>query len=164
MKIQTYQNIAEWEQKQKLVSGEIAEKEDAHEKGLLHLSAHLLIINGTGRIFCRKRLDSELRYQGLWTTSVGVHVGLNDDYLAALKNSLPANKTMEWLGEFRVDDGYENEVCGLYLARMEENELPEEFKASRMFITANALENLAIEGKITPHLNEAYYLLWEKMK
>lgn len=162
MKIQTYQNIAEWGQNQKLAKGEIAEKEYAHEKRLLHLSAHLLIINRAGGIFCRKRPDSELRYRGLWTTSVGVHVGLNDDYLAALKNTLHANKAMGWLGEFRVDDGYENEVCGLYLARMEENELPEEFKASRMFITPDALESLAFEGKITPHLKEAYLLMGGK--
>ncbi|HII15625.1 MAG TPA: hypothetical protein HA362_04900 [Nanoarchaeota archaeon] len=162
MRIQTYQNVVKWVQNQKLVKEEIVDKEYAHEKGLLHLSAHLLIIDGIGGIFCRKRSDHELRYKGLWTTSVGIHVELDGDYLAFLKQSLPADIAIKWLGEFRVNDGYENEVCGLYFARVEENELPNELKENRMFITANALETLAIEGKITPHLKEAYLLLGAK--
>ncbi len=42
--IQTYKNI-DWKEGTTLDKGEVVDKETAHEKDLLHLSVHLLIID-----------------------------------------------------------------------------------------------------------------------
>ena len=117
------------------------------------------MINQSNEILCRLRGEDESRYPGLLTTTIGTHVELNENYLSTLQKYIPFELQLMWHGEFRVDDGFENEVCGLYMATIDSNKLPLEFKSDRRFLSKNDLENMIKKGKTTPHLQEAFYIL-----
>ncbi len=150
MQIQTYKFDSE-----KLIKNKIVDKKSIHENDLLHLSAHLLLIDKQGKICCRKRSKDSFRYADLWTTAIGTHVPLNSDYETLLKDFLPVELKIEKVGEFRVHDEWENEINGLYVGYIEETELPEEFMKDRKFIELNKLESLIGSNQTTPHLEEA---------
>jgi len=118
-----------------------------HDKGLLHKSAHLLIVNDIGEILCRKRGANEERYAGLWTSTYGTHVIGEDNYLQTLQKGFEVVNPV-WVGEFRVKDLFENEINGLYISRYIPNIISEDIK----FL--NVLELKLKE--MTPHLIEGY--------
>lgn len=163
MKIQTYHEPVHWSKGQCLLIDDVVNKKEAHKIGKLHLSTHLLIINSDGRIYCRLRGKKEHRYPNLLTTSIGTHVELESDYAKTLQKNLPTLMNLTWGGEFRVKDCYENEVCGLYTARMEEYDIPQEIRKGRYFLPIDSLEAHIRGEKTTPHLKEAYEL-WRKSK
>ncbi len=162
MKIQTYKEPENWQQNKILIKDIIVEKEEAHEDNLLHLSTHLLIVNGNGELMCRKRSEDEFRYKGQWTTTIGTHVELGSDYFKTLKKYLPNDMDLKYMGEFKLNDGFENEVCGLYVARLGEERLSQKFRNDRSFLSFETLERFICEEKTTPHLKYAYGLLGGK--
>ena len=131
------------------------DKKLIHEKGLLHKSAHLLIINSLGEILCRKRSINEERYTGLWTSTYGTHVIGEDSYLQTLKKGFDIKEPI-WVGEFRVNDKIENEINGLYISR----NIPKNISKDRKFI--NVLD-LKLD-EMTPHLNKSYELFVRSIK
>jgi isopentenyldiphosphate isomerase len=161
MKIQSYSESF-LEKYDQLVKTKIVSKEKAHLCNILHLSTHLLIVNDNDEILCRKRADTELRYTGQWTSTIGTHVELDFNYKSTLEKFLPINMEFEWVGKFRVKDGFENEICGLYTARLNENVLPKDFMENRKFLNKSELEKSILNNIATPHLKEAYKLLGDK--
>jgi isopentenyldiphosphate isomerase len=158
MKIQSYSESF-WEEDKELIETEIIEKDKAHLSNILHLSTHLLIVNDKNEILCRKRADTELRYTGQWTSTLGTHVELDFNYKSTLEKFLPIDMEIKWLGEFRVKDGFENEICGLYIAYLNEKMLPKDFMENRKFLNTGELEKHILDNIATPHLKEAYELL-----
>jgi hypothetical protein len=117
------------------------------------------LVDSNGSICSRLRGLDELRYAGLFTTTVGTHVEKNQTYLKTLKEFIPFLDNLDWVGEFRVRDDFENEICGLYLAKLDKELLPLEFITGRNFLNKVNLENNILNGKTTPHLKMAYNLL-----
>lgn len=136
-----------------------ASKEKAHQKGLLHKSAHLLMICD-GRILCRHRKKTEERYSDMYTTTIGTHVLNDDDYLDTLRPFLP-DKSLEliYVGEFFVHDEFENEINGLYVIDIGRNNLLDDFLEGRDFLSESELRDLITRNKTTPHLAEAFKLV-----
>lgn len=162
MDIQTYKQTLSWENGQKLMPELVLDKEEVHTKGLLHLSTHLLVRNKLGEILCRKRADGDFRYAGLWTTTIGTHVPINQWFEEILIEYFPVKKPLQWIGEFRVHDEFENEVNGLYTVQLENEVMGDEFTKDRKFISVSELEELIKQGKTTPHLSGAFELLQSK--
>lgn len=159
MEIQTYKNIVDWKSGNKLMADKIVLKEDAHELDLLHLSIHLILIDDRGGICCRKRPVDDFRYAGLWTTTIGTHVLLKQNYAQTLIPLLPVKMDIEWFGEFRVHDEWENEINGLYIGSINQVNLPIEFMSDRTFLSKKDLEKEITQSQTTPHLAGAYKLL-----
>lgn len=162
MEIQTYKNLDDWKEVSDLISDRVFTRKEVHKKGLLHLSAHLLIVDEQN-ICCRKRSEDDFRYAGLWTTTIGTHVLLGKDYELTIKGFLPASLKLNWVGEFRVHDQWENEVNGLFYTGCSAKDLPNEFLIGRSFITIEDLKQNIVEEKTTPHLKEALNLLYKKL-
>ncbi|MBT3865761.1 hypothetical protein HOF78_01515 [Candidatus Woesearchaeota archaeon] len=162
MKIQTYRQVDNWDKGTELYEGDVLEKALVHNEGLLHKSAHLLIVNSQGEILCRKRSNSEKRYSSLWTTTIGTHVELGLNYLETLRRNMPSEMVTKFLGEFRVKDLFENEICGLHVTLFESKTIPDDFLKDRCFFNRDDLEESISEGRTTPHLTEATRLLGEK--
>lgn len=162
MRIQTYHDTREWTEGYELEVLRDELKEDAHEKGLLHLSTHLLIIDPKNRILSRHRATTEFRYAGLWTTAIGTHVEAGKDYESTLRDLSPCPMNLDWVGEFRVRDEYENEVNGLHVSKMSIDELPAEFLTDREFLDLQTIDRLINLDRTTPHLAEAIRLLKQK--
>jgi hypothetical protein len=162
MQLQTYLQSDFWKDGDQLILSDIVDKETAHEKDLLHLSAHLLILDPQKRILSRHRKVDDFRYADTWTSSIGTHVLAGDDYLSTLTPLLPLKKVTSFFGEFRVHDPYENEVNGLYLMEVEEDELPTDFLADKQFFNREELMELINDSKTTHHLKAAVELLESK--
>lgn len=158
MKIQTYKQPRIWTPTQQLEPRKIVDKETAHKEDLLHKSSHLLIVEDN-YVFCRRRGDEEERYGGLLTTTFGTHVGLEETYLDTIRKHIQSAKKEKlfFVGEFRVHDEYENEVCGLYFIRRKEI-LPDigGYQERKSF---SELEKEISRQKTTPHLKEAHSLI-----
>ena len=73
------------EEDQIISQGEV---EEVHQKGLLHRSVHILIVNPQGKFYLRQRSFKKPRYPGYYTTSVGAHVPMGKSYDETAKNSL----------------------------------------------------------------------------
>jgi len=159
MDIQTYRQVENWISGQKLTEDKIVSKEEAHEKDLLHLSTHLIVIDLQGNILCRKRAENDFRYAGLWTTTIGIHVPLSQGYKEILIEYFPLKIDLKWVGEFRVRDEFENEVNGLYVTFVSDQNLDEAFMRDKKFISQDELDNLINKNNCTPHLREACLLL-----
>ncbi len=158
MRIQTYEEPKLWTSGTFLKPSIILEKEDVHAQHLLHQSVHLLLLDQNSRFYCRKRCPSEQRYPGMLTTTIGAHVELGRGYYETLEHLLPHSLQLHSLGEFRINDEFENEICGLYTATLEET-LPEEFRQNRFFLSLKSLELFIEKHQTTPHLAAAYYLI-----
>lgn len=134
--------------------------DEAHAKGLLHRSIHVLVIDDTGKIFIRRRPTNKPIYPDLWTSSVGTHVlkGMIPDTVAqmALKDFLGLERPLQRLGEQRVHDHFENEVITIYscransIATLNPNESSE-----GAFMTIEQIQQLGENDKTTPHLLSA---------
>ncbi|MBD3279803.1 MAG: hypothetical protein GF390_03785 [Candidatus Pacebacteria bacterium] len=161
--LQTYKQPNHWKDGDKLEKTEVVGKEEAHERGLLHLSAHLLIIDSQNRILSRKRKSDDFRYADLWTSTVGTHVLIENDYLSTLQELLPIHKPLEFIGEFRVHDDWENEINGLYIMRANEEDLSQAFLNDKKFFPKEELNNLVQRNKTTPHLKGGLELIMLKV-
>jgi len=151
-----------WLPEQRLEPAGVVNADDAHRAGLLHRSAHLLVLDSEGRVACRRRARDEKRYPGLWTTTLGSHVEVSESYKETLRRALASNRCrpfLGWIGEFRVADGIENEVCGLFHARINMLELPQAIRSGRAFVQRHELDNIIRETLATPHLIAALALL-----
>jgi isopentenyldiphosphate isomerase len=160
--LQAYQQLTEWKDGDTLTKTEAVDKEIAHQNDLLHLSAHLIIIDNQNRVLSRKRKADDFRYADMWTSSIGTHVLLNNDYLSTLKELLPLQKELQFIGEFRIHDEWENEVNGLYIMRANEDELPAPFLSDKKFFTIEELTSVIEQNKTTPHLKGGVELLKQK--
>ena len=57
-----------------------ASREEVHQNGLLHRSAHLLVFDGSGRVLLQKRSMVKDRFPGRWDSSVSGHVDSGESY------------------------------------------------------------------------------------
>lgn len=157
--LQTYKFPRNWKSGMVLEKVEIAGKQEAHEKNLLHLSSHLLILDKQHYILLRRRKSHDFRYADLWTSTIGTHVLVDNDYLSTLRELLPIQKPLEFIGEFRVHDEWENEINGLYIMKANEGELTQEFLNDKKFFSKEELSNLIQKNQTTPHLKGGFELL-----
>lgn len=144
----------------------ISPTETIHEKNLLHKAVHVLIINSKGQVFVRKRPLTKKVYPGMFTSSVGAHVALDETPDTAstvnlskyLGLSLPLTK----IGEIHIKDEFENEQVSIYVGRADEiPNLNEEQSGIRSrFMSIEEIQRLKNE-RITPHLREAVHLFQE---
>lgn len=72
------------------------------------------------------------------------------------------HNTIEWVGEFRVKDNFENEVCGLYILEIET--LPQEIEKHHYLLRQSSLEEEIRNNNVTQHLEKALRLFQSKDK
>jgi isopentenyldiphosphate isomerase len=131
--------------------------DEAHAKGILHRSIHVLVVDKTGRIFVRRRPASKPIYSDLWTSSVGTHVlsGMNPDEVAktALKDFLGLDVQLSKIGEVRINDQFENEFITVYFCSADSIVALDPSESSEgAFMFAAQIQKLDEAHKTTPHL------------
>lgn len=153
MRLQTYRAPAAWREGMALEEGPALDKEETHRRGLLHRSVHLLALDGEGRVLARRRSPEEPRYAGLWTSTVGTHVPAGATNERTLQEVLPSGTPLARVGEFRVHDEAENEVCGLFVTTA--HAMGPSLGPIHAPLRPDEIQALAREGRTTPHLAEA---------
>jgi len=145
-----------WQSDQELPVVGQASKAEVHARGLWHWSVHLLIYLVDGRVVLRRRGDDELRYAGLWTSTLGTHVPHDQDYARTVASFTGQDMDLIWAGEFMVEDSYEREVCGLFTATIPSMlHLPKALLHGRTALCAIQLAHVTAQGAMTPHLGSA---------
>src|SRR5580765_4365876 len=66
----------------------VAEKMNAHEKGLLHRAFSIFIFNEKGEMLLQKRAASKYHFAGLWTNACCSHPKPGEKVLAAAKRRM----------------------------------------------------------------------------
>ncbi len=127
----------------------------AHERGVWHFSAHLLVV-GDRSVISRRRHRGELRYPGLLTTTLGSHVASGSTPAQALRDAGQLYGVifddLAYLGVFEVDDGVEREVCTLWAAQTADIERTD---ADMVDVPVGFLDPF----RATPHLVQAMEIL-----
>jgi isopentenyl-diphosphate Delta-isomerase len=136
---------------------DIKSLDEAHAKGLLHRSVHVLVVDDTGKVFVRKRPLDKPIYPGLWTSSVGTHVlhGMNPGDVAqtALKDFLGLDTPVQQLGEQRIQDEFENEIITVYSCKANAiTGLNPNESSEGAFMTVEQVQQLGNAHDATPHL------------
>ncbi len=130
--------------------------EIAHKELLLHRSIHILVVNDGAEIYVRLRPQTKAIYPNLWTSSVGAHVlsGSSPDETAKkeLKNFLGLEVPLQKIGEQKVADTFENELITIYTCRSNSVALNKLEGDAGEFMNTEKINQLANEGKTTPHL------------
>ena len=101
-------------------TGEIVSREKAHQKGILHRTAHVWVIQKTGQgydILLQKRSEEKDSFPGLYDTSSAGHIPAGDEpmesALRELKEELgitASENELHYAGSFRIQ--YEKEFHG----------------------------------------------------
>jgi len=144
------------------VVGEVGVTE-AHEKGILHRTVHIFIINKEGKLFCRQRSFEKKVYPGYWSTSVGVHVSPGESYQETAKrgltNTLGIDCDLTFIGKSNIKDEFENEISATFIGHTAEDMKfnPNEIEGGRFF-TVDEVEELIKKENTTPHLAHALEL------
>lgn len=138
--------------------------ETIHRRGLLHRAMHVIVRNGAGAYYVRKRSAALELYPGVWTSSVGEHVFVGEDYddtaRRATREFLGLDVPLQPVGKTRVHDTIENELMAVYAARADQiPDLNPEHSETGAFLSLEALQRLVAEGSTTPHLSAAVKLL-----
>ncbi len=131
--------------------------DEAHAKGLLHRSVHVLVVNDAGEIFIRRRPSNKPIYPDLWTSSVGTHVlhGMSPDRVAqsALKDFLGIDARVQLVGEALVQDEFENEVISVYICKADTvTDLNPQESSEGAFMPIERIKQLGETHTTTPHL------------
>ena len=126
---------------------------------LLHRAAHVIVIDGKGRIYLQKRSPAKDIQPGKWDTSVGGHVDAGEDHEAGARREM--REDLGLAGELRFLYRYlwrtpcETELVEtfLHVAKAEPKIRPEEIDEGRWF-TLDEARVLVAAGTATPNLAE----------
>lgn len=136
---------------------DVLPSKEIHQKGLLHRAMHILVLNGHGQIYARKRSQHLELYPGVWTSSVGEHVFENETYeqtaARAAKEFLGLETPCNMVNKIRVQDNIENELVAVFTTQS--NNIPHlslEHSEEGSFLDRNRLHQLIDSGQTTPHL------------
>ncbi|QPJ65948.1 MAG: NUDIX domain-containing protein [Candidatus Nitrohelix vancouverensis] len=65
-----------------------ATRREVHQKGWMHRSVHIFVLNPAGDLFLQKRAESKDENPGLWDSSTSGHVDAGEDYDTAAHREL----------------------------------------------------------------------------
>lgn len=144
-----------------------ASREEVHQNGLLHRSAHLLVFDGSGRVLLQKRSMVKDRFPGRWDSSVSGHVDSGESYDQCI-----VREAMEEIGIrlaatperlFKVDacDETDQEFSWVYRTYSEGPFAPNEEEISEIgWFTGDEVSHLV---KTDPEsVSPSFALIWSK--
>jgi ribosomal protein L11 methyltransferase len=126
---------------------------------LLHRAAHVIVTDGTGRIFLQKRSLAKDIQPGKWDTSVGGHVDAGEDHEAGarreMREELGLDGGLRFLYRYLWRTACETELVEtfLHVAGSEPRPRADEIDEGRWFTLAEAAA-LVAGGLATPNLAE----------
>jgi len=141
------------------VLGRAARAECHRNPALIHRAAHVVVLDGAGRLYLQKRSLSKDVQPGRWDTSVGGHLAPGEDFDEGARREMREELGLE--GALRPLYRYlwcterETELVQTYLhvARGEPRPHPEEIDEGRFF-SPEELGPLLGTGTLTPNLEE----------
>ena len=96
-----------------------ATREECHEKGLIHRSVYVFILNSKGELFIQKRSPLKDLYPGYYTGSATGHVEYGEDYTQAalreLKEELGISPPIKFVSKFKCFSETEKELSALFI-------------------------------------------------
>ncbi|MDY0262301.1 NUDIX domain-containing protein [Syntrophotalea acetylenica] len=132
--------------------------------GLIHRVAHVLVIDGQGRLLLQKRSLCKGVQPGRWDTSVGGHLDPGEGYYEAALREMREelgidNVAIRFLYHSRLRNAFESENVATYLARYDGDIRfdPVEIDAVRFFSPEEIAARLG-EGFFTPNFEQEWHM------
>ncbi len=128
-------------------------------RALLHRVAHVIVVDGEGRVYLQKRPLAKDIQPGKWDTSVGGHLEAGEEPEAGarreMREELGLAGELRWLHRYLWRTDRETELVETFLhqAREEPRPDPGEIDEGRWFTLAEAA-GLVARGEATPNLAE----------
>jgi isopentenyl-diphosphate delta-isomerase len=134
----------------------VADKLDAHKKGLLHRAFSVFVFNSRGEMLLQQRAFSKYHSPGLWTNACCSHPAPGEELEEAVERRLreeigltvPAKRLFDFIYYAHLDHGLtEHELDHVYVAETDDTPFinPEEVNAIKYADLA------ALESEITAH-------------
>lgn len=126
---------------------------------LIHRAAHVVVMDGCGRIYLQKRSLAKDIQPGRWDTSVGGHLAPGEDFAAGaqreMQEELGLAGPLQPLYRYLWRTDRETELVGTFLHRTAEEPRPDpgEIEEGRWFAAGELLELIG-SGTATPNLEE----------
>ena len=153
------------------VSVGIAEKQQAHIKGLLHRAFSVFIFNEAGELLLQKRAKNKYHSGGLWTNTCCSHPDLGEDVKVVAERRLQSEMGINCeltflfteLYELPLENGLvEHELDHVFYGNS--NELPVLDPEEAMDFKYASFEELSREVLLDPSgFTEWFKILWEKV-
>jgi isopentenyl-diphosphate delta-isomerase len=126
-------------------------KADCHDgAGVLHRAFSLFLFNNAGELLLQQRSEPKRLWPGYWTNTCCSHPRLGETMQVAtrrrLRDELNVEATLEFVYKFAYraeffDQGSENELCHVYLGKIDGPAQPNEHEISAIrFVTAAVLD------------------------
>jgi isopentenyl-diphosphate delta-isomerase type 1 len=129
------------------------------DPSLVHRAAHVVVMDGAGRLYLQKRSLTKDIQPGRWDTSVGGHLAPGEDFAAGaareMQEELGLAGPLQPLYRYLWRTDRETELVETFLHRTREEPRPDrgEIEEGRWF-TAGELRALVGGGTATPNLEE----------
>lgn len=98
-----------------------ATRSECHNRGLIHRSVYVIVLNDRGEIFLQKRSQSKDLYPGYYACSASGHVEYGESYEEAarreLMEELGIEASLKELCKFKCFSNVEREISVLFVCR-----------------------------------------------
>jgi len=141
------------------VTGRAPRRQCHGNPALVHRAAHVVVLDGRGRLYLQKRSLRKDIQPGRWDTSVGGHLDLGEDHRAGaqreMREELGLGGELRFLYRYLWCTDRETELVEtfLHVAAAEPRPDPEEVDEGRWF-TREEADALVARGACTPNLAE----------
>lgn len=142
-----------------------ATRSDCHgNPSLVHRVAHVLVVDGAGRILLQKRSMNKDIQPGRWDTSVGGHLDAGEDYRDAAIREMReelgiADVPLEFLYFSRIRNDLESENVATFLTRYDGEIQFDPYEIDRVrFFCADEIRQQLGKGFFTPNFEEEWHL------
>ncbi len=145
----------------------LARRGECHgNPALIHRTAHVVVIDGQGRLLLQKRPAHKDTQPGRWDTAVGGHLDPGEDFEEAARREMqeevgiPADAPLQYLFDRKIRNDRESEDVRVFMTCWTGpfHPSPEEIEELRFWSLAELKQALGT-GVLTPSLEEEIRLL-----
>ena len=152
-------------------TGSLSKAECHDGDGVLHRAFSVFLFDRRGELLLQQRGDDKRLWPGYWSNSCCSHPRVGETIGEAanrrLQDELHATSQLEFVYKFRYqalfgDKGSENELCHVFLGRIEEMPVPNETEVAAIrFVNADELEE---EFRTSPESFTPWFRMeWETL-
>ena len=144
-------------------------RSEAHERGLLHRSDMVFLVNSKGKILINMRSSERETFPSCYDSSVSFHVTFGESYEDSAKREtleeISIQDSLKYIGKFIHKDSPEYQIVSVFLCVSDIEPIidREEFSSHR-FYSITEMERIIKNLKITPWLREGWKLFIKHFK
>ncbi len=144
------------------------ERDQAHDKSILHRSGIVFVIRPDRRILIQNRSPSKRIFPNRYDCSCAFHVKFGESYDEAAKRELREetgiNGVLEYLGKFSHHDPPENQIVAVFKCQSNGHIQIDKTEATGAnFYSKSEVDEIVATKKVTPWLRDGWKLASDRI-